>query len=188
MKRRTVIQSLAAASAARFAGASTHWSNRFAEQFRHDLVAHWRSTREYSLEVLEAMPAGHFDFRPVEEQRTFAEQIEHFAGSNVGYFSRFEKDVGEPRPAKPQALTKDTLREFLTKSFDYVENVLSGLIEEDFLRRDVEMGFRAGPHTAQDIFLRAYMHTAHHRGQIITYLRLKGVTPPRWRFPPNGAA
>ncbi len=188
MKRRTVIQSLAAASAARFAGASTPWSNHFAEQFRNDLVAHWRSTREYSLEVLEAMPVEHFDFRPVEAQRTFAEQIEHFAAANVGYFSRFEKNVGGPPPARPQSLTKDTLREYLTASFDYVEEVLSVLSERDFLRRDVEMGFRAGPHTAQDIFLRAYMHTAHHRGQIITYLRLRGITPPPWRFPPNGAA
>ena len=29
--------------------------------------------------MLEAMPAEHFNFKPVEEQQTFAEQFEHFA-------------------------------------------------------------------------------------------------------------
>jgi uncharacterized damage-inducible protein DinB len=36
-----------------------------------------------------------------------------------------------------------------------------------------------------DIFLRAYMHTAHHRGQIITYLRVNEIVPPTWKFEPH---
>ncbi len=188
MKRRTVIQGLAASGAAPLAGAASGWSNRFAEKLRSDFLGHWRSTREYSLDVLEAMPAEQFGFRPVPEQFTFGEQLEHFANSNAGYFSRFEKDAGQPRPSRPQERTKDTLRKFLTATFDYVEAVLSSLTEEEFLRRDVRFGSNSKAHTAQDIFLRAYMHTSHHRGQIITYLRLKGITPPRWRFPPNGVS
>ncbi len=188
MKRRTIIQGLAAAGAAPLAGASSGWSNGFAEQLRKDFLSHWRSTREYCLEMLEAMPAEHFDFKPVEEQDTFAQQFEHFARSNVGYFSHFHKEVGEPRPTRPESLTKDTVRKFVVAMFDYVEAVLSSLTEEEFLRRDVRMSPGSKSHTAQDVFLRAYMHTAHHRGQIVTYLRLKGITPPGWRFPPNGVA
>ena len=192
MKRRTLIsttvQGLAAAGAAPLAAASGKWPNRFAEHLRDDFLGHWRSTSEYSLEVLEAMPAGHFGFKPNEEQRTFGEQLEHLAIANAHYFERFEKDAVGARPEPPETVTKDTLREFLTKSFGYVETVLASLTEEDFLRRDVRMGFRSAAHTAQDVFLRAYMHTAHHRGQIVTYLRLKGITPPSWRFPPNGDA
>ena len=184
MKRRTVIQGLAA-SATPLAAASGGWSNRFAEQLRDDFLGHWRSTREYSLEVLEAMPAEQFDFKPVDEVFTFGEQLEHFANSNAGYFSRFEKDA---RPSRPETRTKETLRGFLTATFDYVEAVLSGLTEEEFSRRDVRFGSSTKAHTAQDIFLRAYMHTAHHRGQTVSYLRLKGITPPRWRFPPHGVS
>jgi uncharacterized damage-inducible protein DinB len=29
------------------------------------------------------------------------------------------------------------------------------------------------------------MHTAHHRGQIVVYLRVKGITPPAWQFEPT---
>ena len=97
MKRRTVIQSLAASAAASSAGATTGWSNSFAKQLCDDMLSHWLSTAEYSLEVLEAMPPEHFDFQPVEEQMTFAEQLTHFSSANAGYFSGFGKGVGGPR-------------------------------------------------------------------------------------------
>ena len=186
MKRRTMIQSLAASGAVSLAGASTGWSNSFAEKLRDDMLGHWRSTAEYSLEVLEAMPAEDFGYRPVDEQMTFAEQLTHFSSSNAGYFSGFGKDVGRSRPQRPEKLTKDTVRDFSKATFAYVEAILGNLTEVEFFRRDVNFSSRSGPHTAQDIFFRAYMHTAHHRGTIIAYLRLKGITPPRWRFPPNG--
>ena len=182
-----MIQGLAA-SATPLAGASGAWSNGFAEQLRDDFLGHWRSTGEYSLDVLEAVPADEIDFKPVDEVFTFGEQLEHFANSNAGYFARFGKDVGQARPGRPEKRTKETLRDFLTATFDYVEAVLSSLTEEEFSRRDVRFGSSTKAHTAQDIFLRAYMHTAHHRGQIVTYLRLKGVMPARWRFPPNGVS
>ena len=32
------------------------------------------------------------------------------------------------------------------------------------------------------ILVRRVAHTAHHRGQAIVYLRLKGIEPPKYRF------
>ena len=182
------VQGLAGATVASAAAPSGKWSNHFAEQLRDGFLVHWRSESEYTLEALEAMPSEHLGFRPNEKQRTFGEQLEHLAIANAGYFARFEKDAAGAAPKPPKTLTKDTLREFLTKTFGYVETVLTSLTEQDFLRRDVRMNFRSPPHTAQDVFLRAYVHTAHHRGQIVTYLRLKEITPPQWRFPPTGEA
>ena len=185
MKRRTILQGLAVSAAPGAAGSSA-WKNTFAQQLRDDLLVHWRSEREYTLEVLEAMPAEHFSFKPVDEQRTFAEQLEHTAQANAHYFASFAKDA-QP-PGDPASLSKESLREFVAATFEYGLSVLSSLNESDFLRRDLNMTFRSRPHTAQDVFLRAYTHTAHHRGQAIAYLRLKGITPPSWRFPANGAA
>jgi uncharacterized damage-inducible protein DinB len=34
----------------------------------------------------------------------------------------------------------------------------------------------------RDALLNMYMHTAHHRGQAIIYLRLKGATPPEYSY------
>ncbi len=187
MERRTILQGLAVSAAtAPAAAGSSAWKNSFAQQLRDDLLVHWRSEREYTLEVLEAMPAEHFDFKPVDEQRTFAEQLQHTGLANAHYFASFAKDAGPP--ADPTSLSKESVRKCVAATFDYSESVLSSLSESDFSRRDVKMRFPGRAHTAQDVFLRAYVHTAHHRGQIIAYLRLKGITPPPWRFPPNGKA
>tara|TARA_Y100000588_G_scaffold379292_1_gene461226 strand:+ start:7302 stop:7814 length:513 start_codon:yes stop_codon:yes gene_type:complete len=163
---------------------SEAWSNTFAQQFRSDLITHWHNEREYTLEVLEAMPAEYFSYKPAVAQSTFAEQLRHTARANALYFSGFAKDAQVP--IDPTSLDKDSLREYVSATFAYVESILSNLSELDFFRRDLDMPFPAELHTAQDIFLRAYRHTADHRGQLICYLRLKGIAPPQWRFPPNG--
>lgn len=36
--------------------------------------------------------------------------------------------------------------------------------------------------SVRDALLNMYMHVAHHRGQAIVYLRLKGIKPPEYRY------
>lgn len=160
------------------------WQNTFAQQLRSDLIIHWKNESAYTLEVLEAMPAKHFMYRPTVEQNTFAEQLKHTARANVLYFSSFSKGVHIP--IDPVSLDKSSLRDYVSTTFEYVGAILFNLNESDFSRRDLSMPFPGKFHTAQDVFLRAYRHTADHRGQLICYLRLKGISPPQWRFPPNG--
>ena len=177
-----------AGAAAAAAAPSTGWNNRFAEQLRDDFLAHWKVEEQYSLDVLDAMPSEHFDLKPTPDQRSFIDQIGHYVQANVNYFKRFELPV-EPPPVPTEA-TPQTLRSYLIASYDYVAEVLAAMTEEDFTRRDIN--FRPvgpdTPHTAQDIFMRAYMHSAHHRGSVVVYLRLAGVEPPRWRFSAQGLA
>ncbi len=184
MHRRKVIGGLAA-TAASSAAAPSAWSNSFARRLRDDFLAHWEVEKQYSLEILEAMPAEHFQLRPTPEQRSFAEQVAHYIRSNISYFKDFGKLTPLPRPA--EEINPATLRAYLVESYDYVAAVLSELTENDFVRRDIDMG-RTPVHTAQDVFLRAYMHSAHHRGSAVVYLRLAGIQPPRWRFPAQGDA
>ena len=178
---------LGAVAAGQGAPAASHaeWKDGFAKQLRDDFRAHWKSEKEYSLAVCEAMPAEHLDFKPASEQRSFAEQMVHYSRANIGYFSNFKKSFTPPD--QPESPTPESLRRFVLEAYEFVDNVLGSLTEADFLRRDVDMG-RMPTHTAQDVFFRAYVHSAHHRGSAIVYLRLKGITPPRWRFPALGVA
>ena len=67
MERRTVFSALAAGMSAQ--GAT--FSNPFAQTFLKSFVAHWNDTREYSLAVLDAMPADKFTSKANPAQRTF---------------------------------------------------------------------------------------------------------------------
>lgn len=178
MKRRQLLPALVAAP---LAATPSDWSDPYAKTWRDTFIAHWRDTREYTLAVLDAMPADSFDLKPNPAQRTFAEQLTHIGLANVAYFRTF--GIGEPPPPS-KATTKGEVREYLAACFDYVANSLQRLTEKDLLRTGIQLSPRHAPHSGTDLCLRAYLHTAHHRGQLVVYLRVKGITPPAWKFEP----
>jgi uncharacterized damage-inducible protein DinB len=69
----------------------------------------------------------------------------------------------------------------------YVSSVLQKLTEKDLARKDLSYRKGVAAHSGTDLCLRAYMHTAHHRGQAVVYLRVKGITPPTWKFEPTAS-
>ena len=184
MNRRQAMTRLAAGGLAAAPAASAAWKDAFAEQLRRDLLGHWRSERDYSLAIVGAMPEEKFGYRPTPEVRTFAEQAVHFGRAQAAYFARLE--LLEP-PKATEATDAASVKAYAAQSFDYVRDVLEKAGEAEFLRRDVAMGFDGKVHTTQDLWFRAVLQTAHHRGQLIVYLRLNGITPPDWKFAPQGA-
>ena len=176
MKRRAVLPALAGAALA-----SPAQTVSFALQFRDSFLKHWQVEKDYTLAVAEAMPAEHYDSKPNPVQRTFGDQLTHLAGANAAYFSAFGLI---PPPERPTASDKETTRNYIRASWDYTIAVLRKLTEKDILRADFAAP-RFKSHSGTDLCLRAYTHTAHHRGQAIVYLRVKGITPPTWAFEPT---
>ena len=166
----------------------------FASGWRDSFVEHWRDTKEYTLAVLDAMPADGFDTKPNPVQRNFGDQLRHLAVANVVYFKAFdllpvpEATLTTDRAALDKyadPLDKAAVRKFVEASFDYVAAVLAKMSDKDMARRDLGPWKGAAPHSAVDVCMRAYMHSAHHRGQAVVYLRVKGITPPTWKFEPH---
>ncbi len=176
MKRRHFLSALGAAAVT-----SPAQTASFPLQFRDSFLKHWEVERGYTLAVAEAMPAERYEFKPNPVQRSFGEQLIHLAWANMAYFSAFGLI---PLPERPSGSDKETVRKFVTASWDYTLAVLRKLTAKDILRHDLGTP-HFKPHSGTDLFLRAYTHTAHHRGQAIVYLRVKGITPPTWAFEPT---
>ena len=177
MKRRYVFPALAGAAAVGGRAETV----AFALQFRDSFVKHWLVERDYTLAVAKAMPAEHYGFKPNPVQRSFGEQLTHLAAANIAYFSAF--DLMKP-PERVQSSDKEVTQKALNASWDYSLAVLHKLTEKDMMRSDLGRP-RFPAHTATDLCLRAYTHTAHHRGQAIVYLRVKDIAPPTWAFEPT---
>ena len=191
MDRRIVVTGLGAAAALSSPSAA---ASSFATAWHASFVAHWRDTKEYTLAVLDAMPEDGFDSRPHPVQRAFGDQMRHLAVANVVYFRSFglvpvpnatltTDRTALEKYAKPT--DKAAVRKFVAASFDYVEAVLAKMTEKDVARTDLVLWQGAPPHSGTDVCMRAYMHSAHHRGQAVVYLRVKGITPPTWKFEPS---
>ena len=190
-----LFSAMAALPAASLAQTSTTngWSNPFAKTLRDSFRLHWVDTKEYTLSMLDAMPADSFDFKAHPSQRSFGDQLGHLAWVNVVYFRAFGPLGAEDKLPKSYAdvrteypvENKEALRKFVVAAFDFTLAVLDRMTEKDLMRTDIKPFPKTQPHSSVDMLFRAYMHTAHHRGQIVTYLRVKGLVPPAWKFEPH---
>jgi uncharacterized damage-inducible protein DinB len=121
------------------------------------------ATKAYTLEVFEAMPEGDYDFKPNEEQRTYKAQAYHIAYS-IDYFRRALSDPQAAwNPGDENSKSKKELISWATDQFDAMNKAI--------LAADAVDARSAGIVYYLD-------HNSHHRGQMVSYLRMKGIKPP----------
>jgi len=125
------------------------------------------ASKAFTIEVLEAMPEGEYDFKASQDQRTFAAQAYHIIYS-VDYFERAFANGGNAawQPGDENSKSKEELIKWANEKFDSMNNWI--------LSQDNNDALTAGIISYLD-------HNAHHRGQIVTYLRMKGIAPPSYR-------
>jgi uncharacterized protein YciI/uncharacterized damage-inducible protein DinB len=126
----------------------------------------------------EKMPAEHYVFKPAPEVRSFAELVSHVADGN---YLTCAPAKGEPNPQKEiqhtekTAKTKDEVVKALKASFDYCDAVFNSLTDAK-LKETYREGERERPKVSM-ITLNIY-HGGEHYGNIVVYLRMKGIVPP----------
>jgi len=146
---------------------------------RTEYVEAWQASKAYTLAVAKAMPDESYGFQPTPDQFTFAVQMIHIAHANYAWFTRV---LGEPRTiADPKSEAKADVLPYLEATFDYCIAALERITPEQLSRAAPGVPNRPNG-SGRDALLNMYMHIGHHRGQAIIYLRLKGVTPPEYRY------
>ena len=135
----------------------------------------WENSKNYLLEMAQLMPEAHYDFKPMERQRSFKEQLIHIKGNmdwlSTSYFSTSEFDKGGETLPETKAETIESLE----KAFDAASNLIATTSEET-LKETVQ--FFSGPMSKIQILNLMQDHVTHHRGQLIVYLNLKEIEPP----------
>lgn len=138
-----------------------------------DLIKKWENNKKYSLEVLQAMPEEHYDFVPVKGMKSFREQASHIASG----FNYQLKKSGLPALPAVKGQSKAAMIASYTEIFDSLIQNLKNY-EADKLREEASMWY--GSSTKLRMLNLMDNHLAHHRGQMIVYLRLKGIKAPSY--------
>jgi uncharacterized damage-inducible protein DinB len=150
-----------------------------------EFVRDWQISKQFTLEVANAMPAELYSFKPNPDEMSFGEQMIHIAVANVFRFQQisgvkppFEIDFQKPPSAEKASATKT-----LEQSFDYVISVLPQITAEQ-LKRTWHIPSWKGRNDpdGRAMILNMFVHTAHHRAQCEVYLRAKGIKPPDYTF------
>ena len=139
------------------------------------LRANWRQMADYITRAAEQLPEADYAYRPVETVRTFGQLIGHVAGSQRMMCAAA---LGDPVPAEDavekSATTKAALVAALRESTDYCARAyaLSGAAAA----ATTEIFGQSVPR-ARVLALNA-VHDGEHYGNIVTYMRMKGLVPP----------
>jgi uncharacterized damage-inducible protein DinB len=137
----------------------------------------WENSKNYLLTVAEAMPEEYYDFKPTEREMSFKEQLIHIKGNidwlSISYFT--EKEFKKEKKELPK--TKEETIALLKTTFENSSNIIQNTTDGDFTE---VVNFFAGPKSKLQILNLLQDHVTHHRGQLVVYLNLKEIEPPKY--------
>jgi uncharacterized damage-inducible protein DinB len=143
--------------------------------------ASWQGAKRWVVESVDAMPEAEYSFKPVATVRTYGQILGHLAGANYVICSAAK---GEKSPHAENAFeslaTKAAIAKALNESVAYCDAAFASATDRT-LGDQIEMPFGMGRNTRAAALLMNIGHTNEHYGNLVTYMRMKGVVPPSSR-------
>jgi len=140
------------------------------------LKALWDGVKRNITESAEKMPEANYAFKPTPEVRSFGELLGHVANSNFNYCARVK---GEKNPNEGNDIEKKTakadVQKGLADSFAYCDGVYGAMTDAKAMEM-MKMGQAEAPRAR--LLIANISHNNEHYGNIVTYMRLKGLVPP----------
>jgi uncharacterized damage-inducible protein DinB len=122
-----------------------------------------------------------FDFKPVDSVRTFGQIIAHTAGANYEICAAAK---GEKAPHAEAAFDKLTAKADIVKAFDesvaYCDAAYKVLTDRT-AGETIDMPFGMGKAPRAQALILNSGHLNEHYGNLVTYMRVKGIVPPTSR-------
>jgi uncharacterized damage-inducible protein DinB len=149
-----------------------------------DVLADWQRNRNTVLAYIDAMPDSATGFRPTPGVRTFAQQFDHIASTNLDVAAVALRGLKTPPALGDSAVylhDKAALRKYAGATYDYFQSALKQATPAQ-LARPVAM-YGQPPQPAGRLAALAFEHSVWTLGQLVPYLRLNGVTPPEYKMP-----
>ena len=128
------------------------------------VVSAWNRVKRLNAASAAAMPEANYAFKPTPEVRSFGQIIGHLANDHYNLCSQVK---GEANPQKAVDFEKKTAKADLVKALD-----------ESIAYCDGAEGAMAKDDKAFTTFLLNVTHDSEHYGNLVTYLRMKGIVPP----------
>ena len=123
----------------------------------------------------EKMPEQNYSFKPTPEVRSFGQLVGHVADAQYGFCSTA---AGEPNPMKDIEKTKTSKADLviaLKDAIAYCNKVYAGMTDAQGSQMVKVMNYDLARLTVLSVNT---AHTDEHYGNMVTYLRLKGIVPP----------
>ena len=139
-------------------------------------------TKQNLIGAAEKMPEEHYGFKPTSDVRSYAEVLGHIVTTNYMACAGLRGEANPNKDNLEKTLkTKADVIKAVKASFEFCDGAMTGLTEAN-LRETFKNGTRDVPKTSPLLLLIA--HSQEHYGNLVTYMRLKGIVPPSSEPPP----
>lgn len=143
------------------------------------LTSHTRNLhfgmRVLLLRAAEVMPEESYGFSPVEGVRTFAQLVGHVADSQYLFCSAAAGEAPPQHRIERTRTGKAELIAALRDAFAYCDGAYTTLTDANAAEMRT---FHGGPLARMNVLGANEVHTTLHYGNMVTYLRMNGITPP----------
>ena len=130
----------------------------------------------YLTKAIEQVPEEHFAFKPTPEVRSLGELFGHIADANFMICGMASGEKATMSGIEKSKKTKAELREALAASFQFCDSAFAGMTDAKAV--ETVKFFLPGTHTRLGVLAFNMAHDFEHYGNIVTYMRMKGMVPP----------
>lgn len=144
------------------------------------LQGQYASLKRYIVGAAAKMPAEHFAFKPVPEVMSYAQLLGHIVDTQY-FFCNAVKGGDNPATGKhlEKLADKEAIVPAVKEAFAYCDEAFAGLTSENALQM---LTIGAPPNQRQaaraNQLTMVIAHGNEHYGNLVTYLRIKGIVPP----------
>ena len=152
--------------------ASAAWGQ---SSFSSETKIIWDGVKGNILKSAEKMPEENYSFKPTPEVRSFGQILGHGADSYYLFCSAVKGEERQPGEIEKSKTTKGDLIAALKEATEYCEPLYKKTTEEIIGQKVKSFGRER---TAAYVLSFNIAHTFEHYGNLVTYLRIKGLVPP----------
>jgi uncharacterized damage-inducible protein DinB len=134
----------------------------------------YNTVKDDILKSAEKMPEANYSFKPSPDVRSYGEVLGHIVDSQA-FFCGSAKGEDKKSTVEKDVHAKAALIAALKDSFAYCDAVYDGLTDSNGA---MMMKFGGGQRSMAGILNFNNAHDFEHYGNLVTYLRIKGIVPP----------
>jgi len=143
-------------------------------------ITKMNNAKTYTLQVADLMPENLYGYKPVESEMSFKEQLIHIGKNLYWLSSTYINETDDPvkkMELNADSLTKVQVLNFVSEAYEYA---VSSFRAVDATSLSKEFKWSGGKMNKIQFMNLIHDHQTHHRGQLIVYLRLNKLQPPRY--------
>jgi uncharacterized damage-inducible protein DinB len=159
-------------------------SSLFAQEkeFVKEYLERLENSRKYLILVAETMPEDKYDFKATAESMSFAENLMHI-GWAMDWHSQSlmgGRDARDWNTDSELKVNDKSKKEMIAKIDETFQKTMNFLSDFSINSLDERLDYFGSDRTKRQIMLLLSDHITHHRAQMLVYLRLNGLLPPRY--------